>query len=54
MIKCFKPKKVPKEMWNSKLNINNKITSKIITSDHINYMISDNNLTSFIVKEDIV
>ena len=52
MIEYFSTNDPPKTI---KLNINELINSKIITSNHIRcYMTSDNNLTSFIVKEDIV
>ena len=52
MIEYFSTNDPPK---NLKLNISSKIiNSKIITSNYINYMVSDNNLTSFVVNEGIV
>lgn len=44
----------PPKLKSNKKNIGKVINSKIITSNYINYMISDNNLTSFIVKEGII
>lgn len=44
----------PPKLKSNKKHIESIIDSKIITSDYINYIVSDNNLTSFIVKEGIV
>lgn len=44
----------PPKLKSNKKHIRSIVNSKIITSDYINYIVSDNNLTSFIAKEDIV
>lgn len=50
MIVCFNTNDPPRKM-----NIENGINSKIIISDYMtNHMVSNNNLTSFLEKEDAV
>ena len=44
----------PPKLKSDKKRIKSIIDSKIITSDYINYIVSDNNLTSFVAKEDNV